>query len=482
MSLEELRISLVNDLDAADTPGKFMAMQLRLAKEIKQAEAQKNPEMDEHKHKLRLLGDALAWKALDRHTIRELSRDRLRAAHLTSQGEDFDFVLSVAEASAKRGDLPLVCDLTHLLAVGDLLVLNSSGIVIFECKNRTIPLRAPTGRQARQESRAREASHYLETGFVEKEGSENRLSLDLDEPPHEHAALRYCVEKAYSDPIGGAGLVKIGERDFILAFRVGQRDIGELLNPLSKDLKTTGWRLGYSQGFSGAIWYPSPFRSNPFILPLSVQQRCDLVDGDLIIMRIVDVANFDYSGEVEGLHVEFRVSSKGDVLKFETSVDGESVELSNRFIEQVFWDFKDLVKMRALVAEMAAKTTKVSRALQTEGADISQHASPTVRANHAFVFRPQDPGGAPLVRLSEEQLKCLGVDTSAITDDLFVPVEGAPNVTVGPPMIIELVEGRPTIRPVRDGEISPGKAEEMIGFNYPEKASLPEEGSEVVDT
>ncbi len=476
MTPEETLTSLVNDLDAADTPEKFWAVQVRLANEIKEDERQKSPETDEHKHKLRLLGDALAWKVLDRHTIRELSRDRLRAAHLTSQGEDFEFVLRVAETSAKRGDFALVCDLTHLLAVGDVLVVDSGGIVIFECKNRTIPMRPPTGRQARQEKRAREASHYLERGFVEIEGGGDRISFDLDEPPCEHAALRDCVERSYIDPDGGAGIAKLGERDFILAFRVGRKEIGEVLDPLFKNLNTTGWRLGYSQGFSGAIWYPSPFRSNPFLLPLTVEQRCDLVNGNLILMRIVDVANLDYSGEVDGLRVEFSVATKGDELSFRASVDGESVSISNRFIEQVFWDFKSTANMGAMVAEMAAKTAKISNALQDGSIDRSEYVSPTVRANHAFVFR-KGQSGNPLVRISVEQLNRLGVDTSAISDDLFVPVEGSPNMAIAPPMVVELKSGRPTMRPAGEGEIVSGEIIEMIGIDFPTRTRA-EEGFE----
>jgi hypothetical protein len=441
-----------------------MDMQVRLANGIKHAEAHKSGEMDERKHVLRLLGDALAWKILDRHSLRELSRDRLRPAHLSSQGKDFDFVLQVAENSAKRGDFPLICDLTNLLAVGDLLVVGSSGLTIFECKNRTVPMRVPSGRLARQEERAREAAEYLESGLL-KTGTRNQLAIDIDEPPYEYAALRDCVEQSYANPPDGAGLVKLGERDFILALRPGQRKVKELLGPLSNELDAKEWRLTYAQGFSGAIWYPSPFRSNPFLLPLTIQQRCDLVHGDLIVSRVVDIAKFEYSGEVDGLHIEFSVALKGGELNFQARVDGESVELSNRFIEQVFWDFKNLAKMRAMVAEMVAKWTVASRALQDEGVHASEYASPTVKTSHGFVFRSQGEDDNPLVRVSVEELRRLGVDTSALTDDLFVSVEGSPNMAVAP-MIVEFQNGRSTIRPAADGGLDADIVARTLGTQF----------------
>lgn len=172
----------------------------------------------------------------------------------------------------------------------------SGGNSVLECKNKKLPPREPSGRHARQEARARRASDYLSRGHVTDSEGRTTVSVDLDEPPSAYGVLRDCVDRAYAGPDGGSSVGVIGERDFILVLRHGSKTVGELMEPLMETVKPDGWRLPVLQGFSGAIWHPSPFRGNPYALPLSAAQRTDLAEGEMTVMRIVDAGALDYAG------------------------------------------------------------------------------------------------------------------------------------------------------------------------------------------
>jgi hypothetical protein len=113
MSHESVHASLLGQLDGITSPQAAMEFQGRLADELLSAEADTGPDARRRRHLLRLMGDALAWKALSRHTIRELARGRQRPPSLTAQGADFGFVVEVAEQIAHDGVLPIICDLTQ---------------------------------------------------------------------------------------------------------------------------------------------------------------------------------------------------------------------------------------------------------------------------------------------------------------------------------------------------------------------------------
>jgi len=151
MSPESVRASLLGELDAITSPQAAMEFQRRLAGELLSAEPAKGPDAQWHRHLLRLMGDALAWKVLSRHTIRELARDGQRPPSLTGQGHDFEFVLEVAGQITADGALPVICDLTHLLGVGGIVVATAGAISIIECKNTLLPAEwRPRGRRLRQ--------------------------------------------------------------------------------------------------------------------------------------------------------------------------------------------------------------------------------------------------------------------------------------------------------------------------------------------
>jgi hypothetical protein len=197
MQLERTRAHLLSQLDAINSAESAMAFQRALARELSAAETAASPDSRWHRHLLRLMGGALARQLLSPHTLRELARDQRPVSALTDQGDDFEFVLDVAERLAHDGVAPIVADLTHLIGVGDLIAVTPDDISIIECKNRQMPdgwmLR---GRQWRQRQRQAEAASYLANGYVRGVDGQSRIALEIDEPKPRREELRACVQRA----------------------------------------------------------------------------------------------------------------------------------------------------------------------------------------------------------------------------------------------------------------------------------------------
>src|SRR5260370_863834 len=180
MQLERARQRLLSQLDAVDSADAAMAFQRALATELSMAEKDTSPEARWHRHLLRLMGDALAGQLLSPHTLRELSRGGHLPASLTGQGTDFGFVLEVAECTARRGCVPVIADLTHLIGVGDLVAVAPAAIAIIECKNKQMPDGwALRGRHWTPFQRQVEAASYLTSGYVWDGAGELRIALEV---------------------------------------------------------------------------------------------------------------------------------------------------------------------------------------------------------------------------------------------------------------------------------------------------------------
>lgn len=102
-----------------------LGFQRALAEELFDSELGAGLDDRWHRHLLRLMGDALAWQVLSRHAIRERARDNRRSPTLSGQGSDFGFVIEVAQQIAHGGSVPVVCDLTRLLGLGDIVAVTA---------------------------------------------------------------------------------------------------------------------------------------------------------------------------------------------------------------------------------------------------------------------------------------------------------------------------------------------------------------------
>ncbi|WP_157429953.1 hypothetical protein [Actinomadura oligospora] len=406
MSLEQTRAELLARFDDITTPSDVIDLQRALAAEIRSAEADRNEDNDWHRHLLRLMGDAIAWKSLERHSIRELARGRRRPPSLTSQGQDFDYVLDVATEVADGNLIPIVADLTHLISVGDIIAVGPSAISILECKNRKPPAGPPRGRHRRQEIRALQAADYLTDGIVTSSDGMKYLSVEVAEPQPEIAALQQCIEAAQRSPVGAA-LLDLGERDLILALWPGGLDPNEVLQEVSVD--PANWAHPQLSFISNAVENPGPFRFNPYATALPMPFRLALAEGELIVGRFVDLGFLETRQSADG-GPDIEIYRKEGNLHLRTNLLGHDLEFSDRFIEQVMWNFTSVHAMGATLPRILSEFARLGPDPTDEARE--EAASPTVTSLHGFIYSDVEENGGNVFVTRVGHLTSRGIDLS----------------------------------------------------------------------
>ncbi|HEY6310703.1 MAG TPA: hypothetical protein VIY52_07835 [Streptosporangiaceae bacterium] len=396
MQFERARRRLLDQLDAIDSPEAAMAFQRALASELRAAEKDANTEVRWHGHLLRLMGDALARQLLSRHTLRELSRDWHPAPSLTGQGEDFDFVLEVAEQTVGPGFVPLISDLTHLITVGGLISVGPSSIAIIECKNRKMPTGwGLRGRHARQLQRQSEAASYLTSGHVPDGNGKPRIALEVDEPRPREEELQDCVGRASASATGSAA-AQLGDRDFLIACW----ERGLQPQHVLPRIDTDGWRFPAIAGSATAAENPAPFIANAYSLPLPADARHAVAEGDLLLLRLVDLGLLTREHEAGSASPSVEVYRKGGSCHLRAVLDGGPVELSQRFIDQVIWNFWSAADTSSMI--MACLEAVQAAGRGTPGRRIAA-AAPEVPTLAGFAYRGPDASAGPVFvsRLSD---------------------------------------------------------------------------------
>lgn len=450
MQLAEIRLELVKELDRISSPLGYVAFQRTLSREIMRTEEDKSYEAKRHRHLLRLIGDAMAWKLLDPHIIRELARGRTRPPYLGDQGESFDFVLDVAQEMAENGSLPIVADLTNLMAVGDIVCVSAEGVHVAECKNRVPPMRPPSGRIARQEQRGARAANYLTRGHVEAEDGLRRVSVDVVESEPAFTELRTCVEEATASERGSA-VVEFGPRDLLFVIQPrGREPEGFLRGGMMPSVDLQKWEIPMIDGFSQAVDDPSPFRSNPYALPLKLEDRVAVAEGDLILVRLVDIGPLRlHEKELQGAAIDV-IDEKNEV-ELKIKIDGVSYDMSNRFIENILWQFKSVQGVRRTLAQAA---TAFGQSIRSSGlGNAHDFASPTTPTVSSLIYRGVDSENpSPLVMSRLDQFPVKLAASESELDCLESSFGGAEDV-VTIPMVIGQDDGVVVMRPATQEEL-----------------------------
>jgi hypothetical protein len=181
-----------------------------------------------HDQQLRVVGDTLAWLALDGHTIRNLGKGPGRPASLSGQWSDFQFVLQTARTAADLGLIVLVCDVTNVLRAGDLVLQFAGGeLEVIECKNVDAEAlsRRRDPRVTRQINRGQQLARYLTAGELTGRATEIPVPEGHEavqqavkinhEPKHDWSLLLDAIEHAAAI---GTGLSK-KSTEFVLVQR-----------------------------------------------------------------------------------------------------------------------------------------------------------------------------------------------------------------------------------------------------------------------
>lgn len=356
ITLREQRVDLLAKISAIANAGDLMSFQLRLVDAIREAERHRREREGEiwqwHIRLLRIFGDALAWLHLDPHSIRSLGRHRNPPPSLLGQGADFDFVLTTAAESAKRGLVTLICDVTNCLQIGDVVVVSPAGeLLLIECKNapRRTQRDFMRGRLNRQIRRGERVAEYLSSGMTvgdsnaedsSAEGGPQWRAFTIDHPVgHSWDALRDAINQAETH---GYGAAAASSHDIILAWDVDQPLPSEVI-PREMMAAFTG--VAWASHFD-LVESPRPRQQPPILWPLSFSQRHALLEGELRVMHLIDPSVFLGGGDGDEEPCAVEILDSDDGLGAVVRYAGQEVELTPRFIEDVLLGFQSIEDTR----------------------------------------------------------------------------------------------------------------------------------------
>ena len=293
------RRNLLRQSDALPRAGNVIEWQRQLADAIMRAERDSADrtrtnadrlEAKRHRHLLRVVGDGLVHTLIPSHTIRTLSRHPGKPAHLTSQGEDFEFVLETAQTLASLGAIPIVSDLTTLIGLGDIVIIVPDGVSVIECKNSQAPARPPTGRIARQQQRGVNAADYLANSWVEEDGG-YRVAFENPLPQPDYELVERLLHECIQHPQGIA-VHAFSEDDLIIA-ATENADTDLVMAELAKVMdpsETAESRTLVGISFLDDLVETATYRRvAPPNYPIAPQLRWQLLERELHLIRIVNM-------------------------------------------------------------------------------------------------------------------------------------------------------------------------------------------------
>lgn len=363
----ELVASYCSLLDRKD---RLIEFQRELADEISRSEIKRdNPDFQVyswHRHLLRVIGDALARTLIPSHTIRTLGKHPGPDAGLASQKDDLDWVFNVAEETMRAGRLPILCDLTNLLRVGDIVAVSPDDTVIIECKNSPVPVTmAASGRLHRQRVRGERAADYLrDSQAVNGDDGEIRVAVPIVEPePRRDAVSRLQSRYVESDSFFAAEC--LNEGDWIALVGEG----GNLEDAFSRlpDARSLGNpRMGIHMD---SVRSPTFYGGNPLLYPVAPSLMHSLLEGEVLMLRLLDMETFAASTTTEtGQVIELATNGRGARVEISLLMNGQEYGLAPRFIEAVLTAPIAIADMRESLiafAENVLATPEVSRLGQT---------------------------------------------------------------------------------------------------------------------
>jgi hypothetical protein len=306
MNLSHNRNVLLELLDSATLASDFAAFQAALASEIVVTERsigedRQNKDLREelkrHLHLCHHLGDGLAWRLLDPHSIRQLAKNDGHPPYLSEQAAATTEALEAINQIAEAQNLPaLMADLTNIVRIGDVVVPNGLPCpFIIELKKTP---RAKDGgyanRGSRQLLRMKLTAEYLlkDCGTRFGTGEEIR-AFDLQcSPEYLYDQIEAVCTAALND---GFAVNIIDERDVLFCIREDQ-NLGDWLQkteppPLRSVMM--GCNCRYLEDDPNPLLRPSP------VWPVSLEVRKALLNRDLDLIHLIDpraIVGFAHDG------------------------------------------------------------------------------------------------------------------------------------------------------------------------------------------
>lgn len=365
MSLsEQLRSNrrrLFDQMEKIDSPKSLLEFQLAIVEEIKKSErSANNDETGEHKwhiHLLRCYGDALAWELLHPHTIRNLAKNPSPPASLIDQKDGLKHTIESAHDFTDDGIPVLISDITNCLKISDLVLCNDPELPsLVECKGGNfVPELSMRGRSGRQQSRAISVLKYLYDGkgkLYGESGSSTIIDINVD-VKHTWDSVNQTVSKAIRT---GFGFDISDESDIVWAFI----DDDRYDNPPfpTKELKNLApkFKIPFIGCHLVPLDYANPRIPPPIVWPIYRDYKFALMEGDVVLMHLIDVEKFKKIVTKNGRVVEIlRKRNVLDEYCFLVEIDGKRCRLSYCFLENVVYGYETIESSAKCIIETANK-------------------------------------------------------------------------------------------------------------------------------
>ncbi len=180
-----------------------------------------------------------------------------------------------------------------------------------------------------------------------------------------------------------------------------------------------GWRFP-AFGSATATENPGPFIANPYALPLPTDTRHALTEGDLLLLRLTDLDLLACERIAGNVHSSVEVYKQGGSHQLRATFDGKPLGLSQRFIEQILFDFWAVADIRSMLMAMLEAAQQLGN---DPAEDSTAAAAPEIPTLNSFAYRDSDGTATPILvsRLSDftnlgvsipyEDLEAIAADT-----------------------------------------------------------------------
>jgi hypothetical protein len=362
-SSRQLRRRLFDRLTQAESALDLLNVQRDVASAVIEAEAQKSRarskrgriEASTDIRMYRSYCDAITWDLLHPHTIRQLAERPGSPPSLIGLGPALDRAIAIADAPAANGIPTIVADLTNILRVSDVIVVRHPELPeLIELKGDKViaPLslirpdsdtsgfeiiegdRILKGRIGRQLSVMRDVQRYLAKGSGKMFGLDG-MKIAVESPIEAEYHWSELEEVVFETLNSGQSARRVAEGHWIAAdsHRVPQQD--ELISDIKKfgDVMVACHFRALDEA-----WPDIP---TPFNWPIADQARFALMEGDVQIVTVFDLASLKGLGHDGATIEEVGIDGKR-VGSFATrlSYHGEDYTVSDRFLMETLYGFR----------------------------------------------------------------------------------------------------------------------------------------------
>jgi hypothetical protein len=374
--------------------GDVVTWQRRLADAIIEAEVgwqhAKLADRKRHRHLLRVIGDALVHALLPSHTIRALSRHPAKPPAISSQGDDFDFVFECARQVRSARLIPIVADLTTLIGIGDVVGWGPGGVVVLECKNRTMPTRTSTsGRVARQRQRGEDVETYLSASRLVESDGLVRQAYEAALPSPDFAAVEDLLVRCNASTTMVA-THSFGTNDTLIAFSrtASLHDIqGAIPNGEGLGLPAFADYADLVDASDHRLMSPSSY-------PLPAELRLQLLEGAIHLARCADLGMLTAEFDERNVRAKLLPQRRDGVIEVRLDVAGfEPVAFSHEMINACIWMPVAISDMRQALIENARLLIAHATPAGGLGADMALASGDSVM--YATAYRDGSPVEPP---------------------------------------------------------------------------------------